>query len=248
MSIAFYCINLDIRSDRKENISKEFDRLGIKPEWWIIKRHPQGGKWGCFESHVHIWKENKADIAVIFEDDVKFNGSPEEFKEILEEAIEISEKYTTVHLSHIAIGLRKKISANFYEGSFITTSCYLGQREKLKELVHRSKSFYGCHIDLTLTEISKQAGLLPYRFEQDFNDSNNSWVECLPVISKWTELDRFLREFIQKNPYGILKIPPWIPKFAIKLLLSLNIYQQIAPTILYETGVEFTDRRAKKGN
>jgi hypothetical protein len=242
-TIKFYCITLDSRADRKHKISTEFRRLNIPIEWWIVKRHPMGSKYGCFESHVNIWEKNDADIAVIFEDDMEFHGRAVDFWKIINEAVDLSLKYSTVHLGHIACYIKRQISKNFYEGKFITTCCYLGRKEKLIQLAPTVKHFYGNHIDTVISQVSLQIGLLPYKFSQDFTDSNNSWTKDIPIISQWTDVDRNIRSIINKDPYHLLRHPSFITGGAIKFVLVLGTLQQLLPRILYNSGTEFTDRR-----
>lgn len=82
-TIKFNCMTLDSRQDRRLKVYSEFQRLDIPIEWWIVKRHPEGGNYGCFETHVNIWEKNKADIMVNFEDDFEFDGTAQEFISIL---------------------------------------------------------------------------------------------------------------------------------------------------------------------
>lgn len=242
-TIKFYCMSLDSREDRRQKVILKFSQLNIPVEWWIIKRHPNGGKYGCFETHVNIWEHNDADIAVIFEDDFDFNGTKEHFHKILNEAIDVSGKYTTVHLGHITYDIKKQVSENFYEGKFLTTCCYLGRKEKLQQLAPIVKSFYGNHIDIVLSQYSSQVGLFPYRFTQDFTDSNNSWTKDVPIISRWPEIDKNIRIKMTRDPYCLLKQPSLITGGALKFLIVFNTFQHLLPRILYNTGIEFTDRR-----
>ena len=245
-TIKFYCMTLDSRMDRRLEVQPEFFRLDIPIIWWIIKRHPKGGKYGCFETHVNIWEYNDADIAIIFEDDFRFNGTREDFWKIFYEAINLSLNYGTVHLGHIVYQMAKQVSENFYEGKFLTTCCYLARKEKLKNLTNSVKHFYGNHIDAVLSQVSNQVGLLPYRITQDFTDSNNSWTKDIPIVSRWSELDRNLRIGITQNPYSLLNQPTFLTGGAIKFIIGLGMLQQLLPRILYQTGTEFTDRRVNQ--
>lgn len=70
-----YCINLDERTDRWEQVLKEFDKVGIKNvERFSAVKHDKGAI-GCRESHLGIIKtvkENGFKNVLIFEDDVLF--------------------------------------------------------------------------------------------------------------------------------------------------------------------------------
>jgi len=70
-----YCINLKSRKDRYNLATQTFNKLNIhNVEFYITDKSPQGGEYGCFESHINVIK--KAYYAgynniLIFEDDVK---------------------------------------------------------------------------------------------------------------------------------------------------------------------------------
>lgn len=74
MDITFVCISLQECEDRRENIKVLFRELNIldKIIFWIVDRHPNGGTYGCFESHYNIWTTNeiKTKYLCVFEDDL----------------------------------------------------------------------------------------------------------------------------------------------------------------------------------
>jgi GR25 family glycosyltransferase involved in LPS biosynthesis len=236
-------MTLDSRSDRRSEIKKEFERLEIPITWWIVKRHPLGGNYGCFETHVNIWEHCDTDIVIIFEDDFKFNGTKSEFNSILNEAIELSNKYDTVHLGTFPYRVDRQITKNFYEGKFLTASCYVFRKEKITLLIPMAKNYYGCQPDLVLTQISRQAGLLPCRIFQDFTDSNNGWMDRVPIISKFPSIEKGIRAKMTNDPYFLMKFPAYCVELNLKFMIGLNCFQQILPRILFNTGIEYTDRR-----
>ena len=240
-TVKFYCMTLDSREDRRQKVIPKFKELNIPVEWWIVKRHPEGGKYGCFETHVNIWEHSDADIIVVFEDDSEFDGTAADFRKILDEAISLSHKYDTIHFGHIAYSIGKQVSQNFYEGKFLTTSCYLGRKEKFQRLIPIVKTFYGNHIDVVLSQYSSQVGLFPYRFSQNFMDSNNSWTKDIPIISQIPDVDRKIRLIMTEDPYSLLKRPSFVIDGTLQFIMALNIFQHALPRILYNTGVEFTD-------
>lgn len=75
-------INLDHRTDRKEHVEKELDKIGIKgTRFNAIKM--SNGAIGCSMSHLKILenaKKNKLDHVLIMEDDITFLN-PELFKQ-----------------------------------------------------------------------------------------------------------------------------------------------------------------------
>ena len=84
-----YYINIDHRLDRKEQILKELDTVGIASS--KIERisaiYKKGfGILGCGLSHkkaVEHFIESKEDYCIIFEDDFVFTMSPDEFNFLL---------------------------------------------------------------------------------------------------------------------------------------------------------------------
>lgn len=71
-----YCINLIERTDRKEHVINEFNKIGIDISKVIFpnfNRDIRGGKYGCYDSHVKIWNEfyhnSNENYCLIFEDD-----------------------------------------------------------------------------------------------------------------------------------------------------------------------------------
>ena len=237
-SVAFYCINLKERHDRKRSAGKLFKRLGLKVHWWTVDRHPEGGRWGCFESHVCIWAHSHADITVIFEDDVQFAGSKEQFRSLLKEAVLLSRDYDTIHLGNVPVSLGRTVSLNFSEGTFVTLSCYLGRTSRLKSLIPKVLSYWGLHLDTVLSTVAQQAGSLNASMHQDFRDSNNPWTDNIPIVSL-LEVDRYFRESLQKDSKALLRIPSWIWFLVMRASLALGVFQ--GGLIGYSP--EFRDRR-----
>jgi hypothetical protein len=242
-TIKFYCISLNSREDRRDKIKSEFSRLDIPIQWWIVERHPEGGNYGCFETHVNIWEKCNSDIVVVFEDDFEFNGTRKDFWKIINESVELSNKYDTIHLGNIPYIVDKRVSDNFYEGKFLIACCYLFRKSKIKPLIPIAKRYYGSQIDVCLSQISSQVGLLPCRISQDFTDSNNGWMKNIPIISLFPGFETNIRKEMTNDPYFLLKYPGIANELSIKFMVGLNCFQQVLPKILYNTSVEFTDRR-----
>ena len=72
------CINLQHRKDRKRISEKIFTKLNIDCHFHIVQKHPKGGMYGCFESHIQVIQDayNKGlNNLLIFEDDIKLTPS-----------------------------------------------------------------------------------------------------------------------------------------------------------------------------
>lgn len=68
------CINLNSRPDRRESTQSIYNQLNIPGRFHTVTKHPKGGSYGCFDSHIQVIREayNKGSQNIlIFEDDVK---------------------------------------------------------------------------------------------------------------------------------------------------------------------------------
>jgi GR25 family glycosyltransferase involved in LPS biosynthesis len=75
-----FVINLEHRTDRWENVTKEFGRIGIKPQRWPATYDSARGFLGCLKSHTALLK-HLCDSTVpvwICEDDIEFLCSAEQ--------------------------------------------------------------------------------------------------------------------------------------------------------------------------
>lgn len=173
--ITVYCINLKTRPDRKERIQKQFDTLGLDVIWWEVEKHSKGGVYGCFESHWNIWKRNEGKTVMIFEDDIFFKGSPEEFYETVNNGLKLINKYDLVQLGNHPVSRKRRVYKNFYEGNFLNLECYLSTGKSLRRLADELAPYFGIHIDVLTATLAKQVGTFPSPFEQDYFDTDNQW-------------------------------------------------------------------------
>ena len=72
-----YCISVDDRHDRREQVRKQFAAVGLleRVEFVLVTRHPENREQGIFESHLFCLKRALAAGAqhiLVFEDDVFF--------------------------------------------------------------------------------------------------------------------------------------------------------------------------------
>jgi len=80
-----YCINLDDRPDRWEEVQEEVRKIGIEIERFPGIKMAKGWQ-GCLASHLALWEKcRELDTFMIIEDDILFL---EDAKENLEKAIE----------------------------------------------------------------------------------------------------------------------------------------------------------------
>ena len=83
--MAFY-INLDSRTDRREQFEQECVKMDIQVERFPAIVHPKGGTLGCNASHIQVLKyarDRGLPNVTIFEDDFEFLVSREDFVKVL---------------------------------------------------------------------------------------------------------------------------------------------------------------------
>jgi hypothetical protein len=103
---AFIYINLENREDRKKEILAEFEKIEV-PTLKIRKisgvRIPKNGHKGCIQSHIlalQMAKMNNWNRVAIFEDDATLNVNPDEFKSVLNKALELEKnKWDVIMIS-----------------------------------------------------------------------------------------------------------------------------------------------------
>lgn len=158
-----YCINLQHRKDRREHTKTQFKKLNIPIDKVIypnLKKDIRGGVYGCFDSHMKIWKHffekyPKQKICLIFEDDfiVKENT-----KNIIKEALHFLKiNYDNVDilfLHNLNIIVQNKLNNNtFSNGHGLGTHAYFVTRHFIESIVSKYGSIpkaNGRHIDFEL--------------------------------------------------------------------------------------------------
>ena len=134
-SLYFVYINLAHRTDRRQQMEAEYQRIGISQyhRFDAIKRDP--GCIGCSLSHIEALKLGIASGAahiVVFEDDFELVASPEEFHELLQTLPSIDYDVITLHQSTIQPGavlrtnhpLLNRITGSWGTGGLIVNKKY----------------------------------------------------------------------------------------------------------------------------
>jgi len=83
------CITLDTTESRRKHAEGWFKKLGIPAKFFVAKKHPKGGIYGCFDSHIKILIDaykRGLDNVLVFEDDVMATDSYSE--ELVQKAID----------------------------------------------------------------------------------------------------------------------------------------------------------------
>lgn len=100
-----YYINLDHRTDRKEEILQEFEKVGI-PSSKIVRipgnYNKEYGDVGCSKSHIDAlrkFSQSSHKNCILFEDDFVFTQSPKDVHEVINELFENNVNYDVCMLS-----------------------------------------------------------------------------------------------------------------------------------------------------
>ena len=99
----FY-INLDKRTDRKEEIENELQRMGLTAERYSAIYTPNSGIVGCGYSHLNVLKlakEKGYKNVLVLEDDFEFIVSKEEFNQTIQTFFDTTPEYDVCMLSYI---------------------------------------------------------------------------------------------------------------------------------------------------
>lgn len=67
------CINLATRSDRRSYAQSVFQKFHIPARFHLVEKHPKGGMYGCFDSHIQVIKhayDSGKNNLLVFEDDL----------------------------------------------------------------------------------------------------------------------------------------------------------------------------------
>lgn len=192
----FFCVNLVSRPDRKLSAINEFKKLQIpKVIFPKFEKHPKGGRIGCIDSHMKIWRNRNIkddELVVIFEDDFQYAlDDPKIFHRLLREANEIlnNEMGEIITFCGSTITRHCKISRNFTKGINTSTLCYCSKGKILKNLYRRLYSTKYLHVDIMLFFNTNTIACNKILFTQQTEDSDNPWV-----MNKY--LDQFLRKYM----------------------------------------------------
>ena len=173
MDHPIYCINLKERTDRKEDVKKQFKKINIKPSGVIFLdfyKHKKGGMYGCYDSHMKVWNNfynNHTDkeFYIIFEDDFE---TTENSILYLKKAISFIKKNIDnvdilfLHDMFIEYNDNKNSMNNdkyFINGYGFLTHAYVITRKYIKSVLHSNNNQFpkpnGIHFDIDINENKK---------------------------------------------------------------------------------------------
>jgi glycosyl transferase family 25 len=173
-----YCINLKHRTDRYNSSLKFFRKLNINVKYFLADKHPNGGRYGCFDSHINVIKDafyNNYNNILIFEDDVKI--AKYYSNNLLNKAIYFmnNNDWDIFYLGYFPFSYNYKyniISNNIISSNPFGGHAYCLNKKSIKIILNNYQQVIGkMHFDmwLSLENKFKTFCIAPIIFDQHFN-------------------------------------------------------------------------------
>jgi GR25 family glycosyltransferase involved in LPS biosynthesis len=202
-----YCLTLKETPERTQRAKERFDLLGMNVEFFIAEKHKNGGRYGCWDSHIKIWElanSKKENIVIVFEDDIIINESLETINNIYKEAIEAFNKDKNLCVVNLS-------STGWYSNNFITN----------KIMYAPSLGLYGYIINVNnIFNIKSKENLLPDGKHVDaqllINNKSKIYIKNASIYPRLNVFHE--KGNITNNDYGI------IGNFLTKILGYDNIW------------------------
>lgn len=164
-----YCINLIERKDRYEATSKLFDKYNLKVEWHKVNRHPEGGRKGCFTSHMEVIRKAKAEgkkRILILEDDIKVEDNNLYLLDQVKDFV-TKEHFRIFYLACIPIVMKESTPTsykNIFKCSALSTQSYILSESAIDELCQ--VPYLGCPIDTFYSIMDNCYAVMPVILNQ----------------------------------------------------------------------------------
>ncbi len=185
---SYIYINLENRTDRKELLLKEFEKINVKNIFRIAAIPiPKNGHKGCCQSHIlalELAKLNNWDTVAIFEDDFELNVSPEEYNRLINKAINYP-KWDVIVLHGSNQEKKTEIDNDMYYLKHSTQStAYIIKKEYINKLLELFKN-----ANLNMSRDYWGDGKTkwePYALDQQWNKliEKDNWIGFTTNIGK----------------------------------------------------------------
>lgn len=186
------CINLDISTDRRKHAEYYFDKLNIPARFFTAKKHPLGGMYGCFDSHIQVLKDaydRGLNNILVFEDDFLPTASYSEEKlQLLTEFMKQNDDWDIIHLGYgilkedVKSGLTTVLNGRYVTEDIMLYSpfctvalCY--SKKTIKKIIETFDDYIGIvHYDMYLASYLdfKNYCAIPMLFDQNFYLKHNN--------------------------------------------------------------------------
>jgi GR25 family glycosyltransferase involved in LPS biosynthesis len=221
------CINLDISHDRREHARYYFEKIGIPARFLTVKKHKNGGMYGCFDSHIQILLDaykRDLDNILIFEDDFLPTDSYSE--ENLAKAVTFMQSNNDWDIFHLGYtffrdnkdGLSTIFDAcheteNIIQYNPFCTQALCYSRRAIKTIVENYHDYIGTmHYDMYISTFAdlKNYCFIPMLFDQNFYFQHNN--ECTDAI-EYGIRSLFPVIAASKINYRMTLLKYWIDKY-----------------------------------
>lgn len=129
-------INLDHRTDRREQFEAEMVRLGVTWHQRVVGVRDKNGSLGCRLSHINVlseWNPSPGRLLMVCEDDVTFNCNAAEINKLLDE-FAANPALKVLLLAHNSAWHVPASDAFGISADALTTACYAIKPEILRDL------------------------------------------------------------------------------------------------------------------
>jgi|688.fasta_scaffold00159_28 GR25 family glycosyltransferase involved in LPS biosynthesis len=196
------CINLDISEDRRKQAQYYFKHLNIPGRFYTVQKHVNGGRYGCFDSHIQIIKsayERGLNNVLVFEDD--FIPTPAFTEERIIEAIQFMRTTDDWDIFYFGYGCMKMDNKEWRMSSIIgaraqtmnivqynpyLTQCLCYSRRAMRKLLQEYHKYIDeYHIDVCIASYMdfKNYCMVPMLFDQNFAMDYN--IEPQNIVEKY---------------------------------------------------------------
>lgn len=215
-SLAFFndivCINLRSRPDRRTYMTSLLKKLKIPCRFHTVTKHPKGGRYGCFESHIQVIQDcydAGNECIMILEDDILPSQSYSNnlFKNAIEFMKSHKEDWDIFYLGYIPMdgNLRphsflgsQVVSKHIVKYNPLATHAYCLQRSGMKRILDSYKMYIGkTHFDIFLSRLGPKMRsycIIPMLFEQKLCFAHDNSTH-----TPWEWLARIMQCDIEKN-------------------------------------------------
>jgi len=241
-------ITLEGEKKRQDYCREVMKKLGWDFEFFYAKRHPMGGTWGCYESHMLVIKrcmDEKLGYVLICEDDIL----PTKYfsQELMQKSFEFmksNDKWTKLKYGYSICNSQdiydsylkmKKVNKNIFKFNSCLTHCYAIQSKTCHQIYNLLKKNYQpskdkyLHLDrLFYYQLNDVYHLVPMIMDQKWcfettNKVNNLSEKVLKRFGCLAERNELIPKmnliiYNEKNYYMNL----WL--FLIPILIVFLIY------------------------
>ena len=233
-----YCINLKTREDRYKSSKRIFDKYDIPVQYFQVDKHPKGGAYGCFDSHIKIIRKaysEGANQVLIFEDDI----TPTQYltPNHLKRAIRFmkSENWNLFYLGALPnIRTYKTYStthSDIYRLRGICTHAYIVNRQAMKKLINLK--YEGTPIDYYyIHKFNKSFALYPTLFMQGLHESDigHNWWSKYGTKDRVAAFYRCMECYAYYIQYPIIIFIPIV--ILILAWFITGMYKYYSPLVL----------------